>query len=302
MSAEHEGSERRPVVAAESAPAQAGEERGTLRRPRLTLPHVGGGSDADRRHQRDDGAGDLERTRYRPECLSAREEFRELAGLVSAASRQRRQDLQTWYPAWCQPRGPRFADGGAGLSSRPERPRRLLSPYPGPQRRRQGGRRHRPQDRRARLPHAEVRPGVRAAEPRSLRASVSVAADEVAGQARGPFGLKTGARNHRDLSKSPARAARPRHCTRPPQTVVRYPRRPRGGGVVDCSPSAVYKTCVNNGRSRALFLGNAVVRRKSARPMDDLEPELDGPLKEDFHARLDTVGGANGRPSRQSAG
>src|SRR5262249_22205242 len=31
-------------------------------------------------------------------------------------------------------------------------------------------------------------------------------------------------------------------------------------GVVDCSPSTVYKTCVNSGRSRALFIGNAVVR------------------------------------------
>src|SRR5215472_17310872 len=106
MSAEHEGPERRPVVAVESAPAQAGEEPGTLRRPRLALPHVGCGSDADRRHHRYDGAGDFERARYRPECLSAREELRELARPVSAASRQRRQDLPAWYPAWCQPRGP----------------------------------------------------------------------------------------------------------------------------------------------------------------------------------------------------
>ena len=51
------------------------------------------------------------------EPLSAREEFRELAGSVPAASRQCRQDLQTSDAAWRQPCGAGVAHGGAGLSS-----------------------------------------------------------------------------------------------------------------------------------------------------------------------------------------
>ena len=54
------------------------------------------------------------------EPLSAREEFRELAGTVSATSGQCGEDFQASDAAWRQPCGASVADGGAGLSSRQE--------------------------------------------------------------------------------------------------------------------------------------------------------------------------------------
>jgi len=127
--------------------------------------------------------------------VSVPAEFRKLAGLVPAASRQRGQDLQTPDASWRQSRGAGAADGGARLPSCQERARRLLSAHSSPRRRPQGDRGNGAQDRRACLPDAQVRPGVRTAKPGGVRRSVSASTREVLGREGGAPGLQAGAGN-----------------------------------------------------------------------------------------------------------
>ena len=121
------------------------------------------------------------------------EELRELAGAVSAASRQRRQDLQASDPPWGQPRGAGVADGGAGLSSREECAGSVLPPHSVAGRRREGGGGDGAEDRGARVSDAEVRPGVRASKRGGVRVGVSRSPGEVDGEEGGESGLQAGA-------------------------------------------------------------------------------------------------------------
>ena len=86
--------------------------------------------------------------------------------------------------------------GGARLPSREECAGSVLPPRSVACWRPEGDRGDGAQNRGARVPHAEIRPGVRAPKPGDLRASLSATAAEIVGEEGGQPGLQAGARNN----------------------------------------------------------------------------------------------------------